>query len=182
VLEFPSPLGLGVYQCVITTNVTDAAGNHLAREFRWTFAILGGGPNDDDDSDGLTNEQELQLGTNPFLADSDGDGWEDGVEVADGKNPLNSNSRPVTTIVASPPLQIVLPGVDETGQPGEGTVVANPSLQITLPGVDETGVLGPGAYFAFPPLQIFLPGADETGLPGAGTFFALPPITIQYEP
>src|SRR2546428_10010550 len=40
---------LGIYQGIITTNVTDAAGKHLATNFVWTFAILAGGPNDDDD-------------------------------------------------------------------------------------------------------------------------------------
>jgi hypothetical protein len=35
----------------------------------------------DTDSDGLTDAQELQLGTSPFLADTDGDGFSDGVEV-----------------------------------------------------------------------------------------------------
>ena len=38
--------------------------------------------NDNDhDSDGLTNEQEAALGTNPYKADTDGDGIDDNLEI-----------------------------------------------------------------------------------------------------
>jgi len=42
----------------------------------------------DPDADGLTNAQEMGLGTDPCKADSDGDGYTDGKEVSIGKNPL----------------------------------------------------------------------------------------------
>jgi hypothetical protein len=42
---------------------------------------LEGGPEDDPDGDGLTNEEELALKSNPINADSDGDGYYDGEEV-----------------------------------------------------------------------------------------------------
>jgi len=43
----------------------------------------------DDDSDGLTNQQEADLGTNASIADTDGDGLTDGSEVnLHGSNPL----------------------------------------------------------------------------------------------
>ena len=52
--------------------------------------LLASGPsavdlNGDPDGDGLTNYQEAQLGTNPFLLDTDGDGIPDG----DDNNPLS---------------------------------------------------------------------------------------------
>ena len=39
------------------------------------------GINDDIDGDGLSNEMELSLGTNPLVADTDGDGLDDRYEV-----------------------------------------------------------------------------------------------------
>ena len=45
----------------------------------------------DSDRDGLTDAQELALGTNPLSADSDGDGHSDLVEVEEGTNPLEKD-------------------------------------------------------------------------------------------
>jgi len=42
----------------------------------------------DCDNDGLTNLQELQLGTHPLNPDTDGDGVPDGVEITDFSDPL----------------------------------------------------------------------------------------------
>ncbi|HHF7035846.1 TPA: PBECR4 domain-containing protein [Streptococcus mutans] len=47
----------------------------------------------DSDGDGLTDEQELAHGTNPYLSDTDGDGISDGQELAQGTNPLDTNSN-----------------------------------------------------------------------------------------
>lgn len=49
----------------------------------------------DDDMDGLTNEQEKKLGTDPYRSDTDGDGCPDGAEVLSGSNPLDTSSKPV---------------------------------------------------------------------------------------
>ncbi|NQZ07054.1 MAG: hypothetical protein HRT35_07825, partial [Algicola sp.] len=43
----------------------------------------------DADDDGLTNLEEITLGTSPANADTDGDGYKDGVEVGFGLNPLD---------------------------------------------------------------------------------------------
>jgi len=51
------------------------------------------GINSDADNDGLTNEEERALGTDPLLADSDRDGLEDAIEVKEtGTNPLTADS------------------------------------------------------------------------------------------
>src|SRR5262249_51947465 len=46
----------------------------------------------DSDSDGLSNLQEYQHGTDPHKADTDGDGLTDAQEVALGTNPLNADT------------------------------------------------------------------------------------------
>jgi hypothetical protein len=48
-----------------------------------------GGPKGDLDGDGLTNEREEELGTDPLRADTDGDGVEDGAEISAGTDPLD---------------------------------------------------------------------------------------------
>lgn len=54
-----------------------------------------GGP--DFDADGLTDDQELVLGTFPFVFDSDEDGYGDGEEVARQSDPQDFNSTPQST-------------------------------------------------------------------------------------
>jgi len=45
----------------------------------------------DCDNDGLSNQREKDLGTDPLKADTDGDGVPDGVEVTDGTDPLDAS-------------------------------------------------------------------------------------------
>ncbi|MEI6606846.1 MAG: hypothetical protein WCP35_16165 [Verrucomicrobiota bacterium] len=56
-----------------------------------TAGPAGQNPNADPDGDGLTNEEEEKLGTNPNSVDTDGDGINDGVEVDQGSNPNDPN-------------------------------------------------------------------------------------------
>lgn len=49
----------------------------------------------DSDQDGLTDAQELALGTNPLSADSDGDGRSDLVEIEEGTNPLEKDLQDI---------------------------------------------------------------------------------------
>ena len=58
------------------------------------ISIPGSDPNADADIDGLTNMQEIALGTDPLSLDTDGDGWPDGLEVFFKSNPLDPLSFP----------------------------------------------------------------------------------------
>ncbi len=49
----------------------------------------------DSDTDGLTDEEEATLGTDPNNPDSDGDGILDGAEVENGTDPTDPNSGPL---------------------------------------------------------------------------------------
>lgn len=52
---------------------------------------------DDSDGDGLSNQRECALGTDPTNSDTDGDGASDGVEVKLGHDPLNAADYPTQT-------------------------------------------------------------------------------------
>lgn len=179
VLQVASPLPYGLYRATTFSNITDLAGNSFAGNVTSVFYVLPGGPDGDPDRDDLTNAQEVQRGTSPLLADTDGDGWLDGVEVEDDKDPLNPASRPTMTFIAGPPVEISLPGPDETAVGNAGTYVANPAIEISLPGPDETGFTGTGTFLASPAVEIILPGIDENDSSGVGTYVASPPVEIS---
>lgn len=65
----------------------------------------------DVDEDGLLDSEELELGTDPDVADSDGDGMNDGDEVANGRNPLG-DEPPSTTDTGTTPT--TGPGTTDT--------------------------------------------------------------------
>lgn len=48
----------------------------------------------DSDSDGLTDAEEEELGTDPMLSDSDSDGWTDGVEESSHTDPMDPDDHP----------------------------------------------------------------------------------------
>jgi hypothetical protein len=111
----------------------------------------------DADNDGVTNEQEVALGTNPFNPDTDGDGYSDGEEVEAGSDPTNPASIP-----NRPPVVNAL------------TIITNEdtSVGITLTGSDPDGdsltfsvVNGPsnGSLSGTPPNLIYAPNPNFNG-------------------
>ena len=58
-------------------------------------ASIGTDPLDEDtDGDGLTDADEVERGTDPLDEDTDGDGYSDFDEVADGSSPTDANDAP----------------------------------------------------------------------------------------
>ena len=70
------------------TTLTAAATQTIAAN--QTAAVIAGQL--DSDGDGLTDQREAELGTNPYNPDTDGDRSWDGVEVQRGTNPLNPDT------------------------------------------------------------------------------------------
>lgn len=54
--------------------------------------------NGDYDNDGLTDVQDMAIGTDPLLTDTDGDGFSDGYEHNNGTNPLNGDRNAVGAV------------------------------------------------------------------------------------
>ncbi|NBS50643.1 MAG: DUF5011 domain-containing protein [Verrucomicrobia bacterium] len=80
---------VGIY--TLTYTATDVAGNLAVPVTRTVNVVLD--PTGDEDGDGLTNGQELTLGTDPYKKDTDGDGVNDPVEIADGTCELLQQSE-----------------------------------------------------------------------------------------
>ena len=81
----------------VKTNKTKAAAFLVATfmMFFLTYFALGANQSQtsnslflDSDQDGLTDQEEKMIGTDPMKADTDGDGYSDGAEVQSGYNPL----------------------------------------------------------------------------------------------
>jgi hypothetical protein len=117
----------------------------------------------DPDGDGLTNLQEFQYGTNPFSADTDGDGYSDYDEIF-----LYGSDPTVSNLLA--PASLILPPLNQyTTATGSWTTGANGSLSasdrrgaitytftVTEPGVHEI-VVSAGAISPNPWVTKHLP-------------------------
>jgi len=76
----------------------------------------------DDDTDGLTNPEEVLYGTDPNNPDTDGDGVNDGDEVANGTDPTESNAPADTDGDGTPDSADAFPNdpAETTDSDGDG--------------------------------------------------------------
>lgn len=79
-----------VYDRILTAIERETVNFYLNQRYQFTTATFTSFNQFayDSDGDGVSNSQEITLGSNPYNADTDGDGIPDGWEVARGTNPL----------------------------------------------------------------------------------------------
>ncbi len=120
----------------VASNVPDTDGDGLADAWEMThFGNLTHGANEDADGDGLTNLEEQAAGSSPLLKDSDGDLFDDAVEVAYGMDPASADmglSDSVIDFIRNHPD--VQPSYGLYTQDRLGTLAGRPLMK-----VDESG-------------------------------------------
>jgi hypothetical protein len=176
-LRFAQPLASGRYRLIID-GIRDLAGNGAAPHTN-AFWVLPAGPEGDPDFDDLINSDEILNNTNPLLADSDGDGWIDGTEVADRRDPLDPQSFPIIIAVASPAVGVQLIPSDDAVATNP-LVVARPAVNVLLTPIDD---VTPSNFLNAQPLvTINLPPIDEEIIPASYITVARPSVGIQLWP
>lgn len=104
----------------------------------------------DNDKDGLSDELEQKLGTDPNNPDTDGDGYPDGIEVANGFNPLVGDrnkdvERRVEVDLSTQQMKYFFNGVEvgqvpvSTGKKGTETPVGEYKIFRKVPVVHYKG-------------------------------------------
>lgn len=92
----------------------------------------------DADSDGLTDETETRLGTDPNQADTDGDGFPDGLEIANGYNPLGAGKKDEPL----KPVEQALVNNQPLEEPKDNNLTDSAALQITTVEQEERLTVG----------------------------------------
>jgi len=122
-------LGLpsGTYEFVYTTNTAEAP----CTDSSVTIQVIATACTADPDNDGLSNEEEEALGTDPQNPDTDGDSINDGQEVIDGTDPLDDCDS-----IGGTPLDSSDCDLDGLTTAEEAAIGTNPEN----PDTDEDGI------------------------------------------
>jgi LmbE family N-acetylglucosaminyl deacetylase/regulation of enolase protein 1 (concanavalin A-like superfamily) len=136
-----APLVVGLY--TVSASVVDSFSHNVSDSF--VVQVVATAGELDDDSDGLTNDEEAVAGTDPLVADTDGDGLSDGDEV----NLLNTNPLLVDTDGDTMPdgyevANNLSPTVDDQATDSDGDGISN--VEEYLAGTDPNNAADyPGA-------------------------------------
>jgi hypothetical protein len=132
----------------------------------------------DMDNDGLSNDQEIALGTDPRKFDTDGDGWPDGLEVEAGSDPLDPNSRPILFITADPQVGLVLPARPPITLDAEAVTLSEPTVEVVLPSTPPPSLDAQALTFGEPTVGLVLPVQPDTSGAVAGVTVSEPPVLL----
>ena len=121
----------------------------------------------DSDGDGLTDGEEIDLGTNPLVRDTDGDGAEDGDEVAAGTDPTEPPAQVALFNTASGEWNLRSADGSTTdffyGNPGDTPLMGDWDCD----GIDTVGMFRPSNGFAY------LRNSNEFGVGEIEFFFGI---------
>ena len=92
---------------------------------------------EDSDGDGLEDELEFQLGSDPTHPDTDADGWSDLIELVNGTDPCDANDHPQLTESNGP--------MTPTTRGAQRREAARQSAGLTLPGRRSPGNAPPSS-------------------------------------
>lgn len=118
----PLPVDSNQQVMMPSTDSTPASSNgSLATGTSTALTIL-----PDSDGDGLTDQEERQLGTDPSLRDTDGDRISDIDEVEQGTDPLTAETSVTISVPTPAPIEIVTPSSTEPTVP-TSTIEVSPT-------------------------------------------------------
>lgn len=94
---------------------------------------------EDSDDDGLEDELEIQLGSDPAHPDTDADGWSDLIELVNGTDPCDANDYPQLTESNGP--------ITQPTRSAQRREAARQSAGVTAPGRPTPGAV-PTTYYS----------------------------------
>jgi hypothetical protein len=137
----------------------------------------------DRDGDRLPDVLEIKYGTDYLNPDSDGDGWNDEVEITAGSDPLVPN-RAIPGLYLGPQhINLILSGQNPSNPEVQGlSFLATPAISLLIQGARPGELIGLGTFLATPQVNLFLNSTPGTNHLTTGTFIAEPPVTIRINP
>jgi hypothetical protein len=134
----------------------------------------------DVDGDALSNVDEGTRGTDPRRADTDGDGWTDGLEVELASDPKLAASRPNVLVVAGPTAghAVALPALPSAELMAGGVTVSDPVVEVVLPAVPSGDLLSGGITVSEPVIDVVLPAVPSGDLLSGGITVSEPVIDV----
>lgn len=134
----------------------------------------------DVDGDALSNVDEGTRGTDPRRADTDGDGWTDGLEVELASDPKSASSRPNVLVVAGPSAghAVALPALPSEALLAGGITLSQPVVEVVLPALPLGDLLAGGITVSEPVVEVVLPAVPAGDLLAGGITVSEPPVDV----
>ncbi len=134
----------------------------------------------DVDGDALSNVDEATRGTDPRRADTDGDGWTDGLEVELASDPKSATSRPDVLVVAGPMAghSVALPALPPDDLLVGGITMSEPAVEVVLPAVPPVDLLSGGITMSEPAVEVVLPAVPPVELLSGGITMSEPVVEV----